>query len=145
MTFTHNVIIFCFSICLTSCITASKSSDLDYLTSLLNDQDDESEAIDGTFRNINFKKIQPFIDQCMDILIIQQLYKSVTGASDEDTSNVYIKNSLGPYARSRWPKWLYSIPRPVQRIKRKQHLVNLLARMNKRNKIGSWFKTMNSF
>ena len=56
MTFTHNVIIFCFSICLTSCITASKSSDLDYLTSLLNDQNDESEAIDGTFRNINFKK-----------------------------------------------------------------------------------------
>ena len=59
MMFTHNVIIFCFSICLTSCITASKSSDWDYLTTHLNDQDDESEAINGTFRNIHFKNSNP--------------------------------------------------------------------------------------
>ena len=61
MTFTLNVIIFCFSICLLSCITASKPSDdedWDYLTSHLNDQDDESEAINGTFKNTYSKKIK---------------------------------------------------------------------------------------
>ena len=60
-------------------------------------------------------------------------------ASDENTENIHLKNVVGTYARSRWPIWLYSIPRPVQRIKRKQHLVNLLARMNKR---GSWLKNI---
>ena len=49
---------------------ASKSSDedWDYFTSHLNGQDDESVAINGTFRNIQSKKSGHFIVQCQDIL-----------------------------------------------------------------------------
>ena len=60
MTFTLNVIIFCFSILLTSYTTASKSfdEDWDYLTSDLNEQEDESKAIHGKFRNIHSEKFK---------------------------------------------------------------------------------------
>ena len=105
------------------------------------------------FQTITESKSLYFIIEHYSSLYIKCKDSFFTDASDgdidldEDTSNMNDRNLLGPYARSRWPMWLYSIPRPVQRIKRKQHLVNLLARMNKRNEIGSkklayWLKTL---
>ena len=75
-------------------------------------------------------------------------WSNILEISEEDPDE-YLKNLVDSYSRSRImqygmnPVWLYSIPRPVQRIKRKQQMVNYLARMNKRNKIGSWYNSLN--
>merc|ERR1711994_131512 len=96
MSITLKVIIFCFSICLTSTISASTSSDvqMDYLSSLYNNKRDQYEAINSGEKEI----------------------------SEEDPDE-YLKNLVDTYSRSRImqygmnPVWLYSIPRPKENNK----------------------------